>query len=75
MISRCGLNRLRQMSAFLSRYLHECKTSPKLLEALVQLDEVQYGGSALGSEEEAWALKNNINLRVNRISAIIFKRR
>ena len=74
MIARCGLNRLRQRPAFLTRHLHNSKTNHKLLQALVQLDDVQYGGSALGPEEEAWALQNRINLRVNNVSAITFIR-
>ena len=70
MIDRCGLNRLRQRPAFLTRHLRNSKTNQRLLEALVQLDDVQYGGSALGREEEAWALQHGINLRVSKVSAI-----
>ena len=65
MIARCGLNRLRQFATFLGHHLRNSKTDPKLLQALVQLDEVQHGGLSLGCEEEAWALQNGVNLRVN----------
>ena len=75
MIARCGLNRLRQYPALLSNHLRSSKTNQKLLPALVQLDEVQYDGNALGHEEEAWALQNGINLRVNAVSVIPFNYR
>ena len=70
MIARCGLNRLRQYPAYLSRHLRNSRTNPKLLQALVQLDEAEYGGLALGREEEAWAFENGIKVRVNRVSAV-----
>jgi len=70
MITRCGLNRLNQLANFLDRHLRNSKTNPRLLQALVQLDEVLYGGSALGREEEVWALQNGINLLVGVASAI-----
>lgn len=70
MITRCGLNRLKQFATFLGHHLRASKTNPRLLQALVQLDRVGYGGIALGREEEAWALQNGINLLVNRISAV-----
>ena len=65
MITRCGLNRLRQFSTFLGHHLRNSKTNPKLLQALAQLDEAQYTGLALGREEEAWAIQNGVNLRVS----------
>ena len=71
MATRCGLNRLNQVPNLLSHHLRNSKTNPGLLRALVQLDEVLYGGLALGREEEAWALQNGINLRVGGVSAII----
>ena len=70
MITRCGLNRLKQFATFLGHQLRNSKTNPKLLQALVQLDEVLYSGLALGREEEAWARENDINLQVNRVSTI-----
>jgi len=70
MITRCGLNRLNQLANFLGRHLRNSKTNPNLLQALVQLDEVLYSGSALGREEEAWALQNGINLLVGGVSVI-----
>ena len=65
MITRCGLNCLSQFTASLSHHLWNSKTNPKLLQVLVQLNEVQHGGLSLGREEEAWAIQNGINLRVN----------
>ena len=65
MIARCSLNRLRQFAPFLGHHLRNSKIHPKLLQALVQLDEVQFAGVALGREEEAWALQNGINLQVS----------
>lgn len=70
MITRCGLNRLRQFATFLSHHLRKSKTDPKLLQALVQLDEVIYSGLALGREEEAWATQNGIKLQVCSDSAV-----
>ena len=64
MITRCGLNRLNQLAPFLSRHLRNSKTNPRLLQALVQLNEIASSGLALGREEEAWAFQNGINLRV-----------
>ena len=70
MIARCGLNRLRQFATFLGHQLRNSKTDSKLLQALVQLDEVVYSGLALGREEEAWAVQNGIKLQVNIVSVI-----
>jgi len=64
MITRCGLNRLNQLANLLGRHLHNSKTNTRLLQALVQLDEVLYSGLALRREEEAWALQNGFNLLV-----------
>ena len=72
MITRCGLNRLKQFATFLGHHLRNSKTNPKLLQALAQLDEALYSGLALGREEEAWAFQNGINLRASSISAITF---
>ena len=72
MIARCGLNVLKQYPVSLTRHLRNSKKNPKLLQALVQLDEVQHSGSPLGPDEKAWALQNGIKLRVNIISSITF---
>jgi len=68
MITRFGLNRLNQLATFLGQHLRNSKTNPRLLQALVQLDEIRSGGLALGREEEAWAPQNGINLRVGGVS-------
>ena len=72
MIARCGLNRLNQLAAFLGHHLRNSMTNPRLLQALVQLDEITSSGLALGGEEEAWALQNGINLRVGGVSTITY---
>ena len=72
MIARCGLNRLNQIATFLGNHLRNSKTNPELLRALVGLDEVHYAGADLGREEEAWALRNSVKLRVGRVPAIGF---
>ena len=72
MITRCGLNRLRQISTFFGHHLRNSKTNPELLQALVQLDEALYGGADLGREEEAWAVQNGVKLRVGKISGVVF---
>jgi len=71
MITRCGLNRLNQFASFLGHHLRNSKTNPRLLQALIQLDEIHSAGLALGREEEAWALQNGINIRVGGISVIV----
>jgi len=63
MIARCGLNRLNQFGTLLTRNLRSSHTNPRLLQALVQLDEVQSSGVPLPREEVAWAFQNGINLR------------
>ena len=70
MITRCGLNRLMQFATSFSHHLRNSKTDPKLLQALVRLDEVQHSGLALGREEEAWAIQHGINIRVNGVLVI-----
>jgi hypothetical protein len=72
MITRCGLNRLKQFATFLGHHLRNSKTNSKLLRALVQLDEVQSSGLALGREEEEWAVENGVNLEVSKVSATAF---
>lgn len=72
MITRCGLNRLKQFATFLGHHLRNSKTNPKLLQALVQLDEAAYSGLALGREEEAWALQNGVNLLVSKAVTVAF---
>ena len=73
MIARCGLNRLRQFSSYIDNHLRNSKTDPTLLQALIRLDEVKYGGLPLGHEEEAWAVRNGINLLVNSVLVVTFR--
>jgi len=70
MTTRCGLNRFNQFATLLGHHLRNSKTNPRLLQALVQFDEILYAGLALGREEEAWALQNGVNLRVGGVSVI-----
>jgi len=70
MIARCGLNRLNQLAAFLGHHLRNSMTNPRLLQALVQLDEINSSGLALGLEEEAWAFQNGVNIRVSGVPAM-----
>jgi len=64
MIIRCGLNRLTQFAAFLVKQLKNAREDPKLLSMLKNLDDVSYSGMPLPYEEEQWALKSGIRLRV-----------
>ena len=64
MIKRCGLNRLNQFASFLSGHFRNARQDPKLLSILLSLDDVLYSGLALSQEEEQWALKSGIKLRV-----------
>ncbi len=65
MIHRCGLNRLNQFAAFLANHLRKSRTDKNLLSKLVELDEVLYSGLPLPRDEEEWAYKNGIKLRVS----------
>jgi hypothetical protein len=64
MVSRCSLNRLNQFAAFLAAHLRESRTDSKLLSTLSAVDEVLYSGLPLPRDEEAWAYKNGIQLKV-----------
>lgn len=64
MVHRCGLNRLNQFAAFLANHLRASRLDPKLLSLLSSLDEVLYSGMPLAREEEEWAYRNRIKLRV-----------
>jgi hypothetical protein len=64
MISRCHLNRLNQFPAFLMNHFRNARQDPKLLSMLKDLDDVIYGGMPLPVEDEQWALKSGIKLRV-----------
>jgi acyl-coenzyme A synthetase/AMP-(fatty) acid ligase len=64
MIHRCALNRLLQFASFLANTLRSAKGDPKLLALLRDLDQVTYSGAALPRDEEVWAYRNGIKLRV-----------
>jgi hypothetical protein len=65
MIRRCGLNRLNQFAAFLSGHFRNARQDAKLLSMLLSLDDVLYSGMPLSQEEEQWALRSGIKLRVS----------
>lgn len=65
MIERCNLNRLTQFAAFLSVHLQNSRRDNKLLAKLQGLDEVLYSGLPLPRDDEEWALKNGIKLKVS----------
>lgn len=65
MISRCGLNRLNQFAAFLMNHFRHARQDAKLLSMLKGLDDVLYSGMPLPIEDEQWALKSGIRLRVS----------
>ena len=71
MIRRCGLNRLNQFGSFLSGHLRNARQDTKLLSMLQSLDDVLYSGLPLSQEEEQWALKSGIRLRVRNPSIIM----
>ena len=70
MIRRCGLNRLNQFASFLSGHFRNACQDAKLLLMLLSLDDVLYSGLPLSQEEEQWALKSGIKLRVSFPSVI-----
>lgn len=65
MIHRCGLNRLNQFATFLANNLRASRSDPKLLSLLSNLDDIIYSGLPLAREEEDWAYKNGMKLRVS----------
>lgn len=65
MIHRCGLNRLNQFATFLANNLRASRSDPKLLSLLSNLDDIVYSGLPLAREEEEWAYKNGMKLRVS----------
>lgn len=64
MIVRGGLNRLNQFAAFLCNHFRKARMDPKLLSLIAGLDEVLYSGMPLPREDEEWAYRNGINLKV-----------
>lgn len=67
MITRCGLNRLNAFGSWLAMHLRNSRQDAKLLSLLVNLDDVLYSGLALPQDEEKWAFKNGIKLRVSQV--------
>lgn len=65
MIHRCGLNRLNAFGSWLGMHLKNARQDSKLLSLLTNLDDVLYSGLAIPREEEQWAIKNGIRLRVS----------
>lgn len=64
MVHGCGMNRLNLFGSFLGMHLRKSRTDPKLLHSLSLLDEVLFTGLAPPREEEDWAYKNGIKIRV-----------
>jgi len=64
MVQKCGLNKLNQFATFLATHLRGSRDNSKLLDLLRGLDEINYSGLPLQREEEEWAYKNNMRLRV-----------
>jgi hypothetical protein len=64
MIHQCGLNRLNQFGSFLGNNLRASRADPKVLSLLASLDEILYSGLSLAREDEEWAYKNGLSLRV-----------
>lgn len=67
MIHRCGLNRLNQFATFLSTHLRGSRQNPKLLQYLQSLDEILYSGLPLEREDEEWAYKKGLKIKVWRL--------
>jgi len=65
MIHRCGLNRLNAFGSWLGMHLKNSRQDPKLLSLLSGLDDVLYSGLAISRDDEQWALKNGLRLRVS----------
>lgn len=72
MVIRCGLNRLNQFAAFLMKHFRNAREDAKLLSIIKHLDDVLYSGMPLPYEDEQWALKSGIRLRVGFIGVSTF---
>ena len=70
MIRRCGLNRLNQFASFLTKHIQNSRRNSKLLNLLRSLDEVLSSGLPLAHEEEEWAYRNGIKLKVFCIDSV-----
>jgi len=66
MVVRCGLNRLNQFAAFLMKHFRNAREDAKLLSIMRTFDDILYSGMALPIDDEQWALKNGLKLRVSR---------
>jgi hypothetical protein len=64
MIVRCGLNRLNLFASFLGNHLRASRQDSRLLSLLISLDDVVYSGLPLPREEEQYAYKHGIKIRV-----------
>ena len=64
MIHRCQLNRLNQFSTFLSSHLRNARLHPKLLEQLRSLSEIIFSGLPLPREDEEFAYRNGVKIKV-----------
>ena len=64
MVYHCGLNRLNQFATHLSSHFRNCRLNPKAVAMLASFDEVLYSGLALPVEDQDWAYRNGIRLRV-----------
>ena len=69
MMDRGGLNRLNQFATFLGNHLRASRQDSKLLSMLKTLDDVLYTGLPLPREEEQWAYKHGIKIRVRFIQS------
>ena len=65
MIHRCHLNRLNQFSTFLSSHLRNARLHPKLLEQLRSLSEIIFSGLQLHREDEEFAYRNGLKIKVS----------
>lgn len=64
MSQSAGVNRLCLFSPFLERHLRSAKSDAKVLSLLQAMDEVICCGGLLPREQEEWAAKNGINVKV-----------
>ena len=65
MVEDCHLTHLSQFAAFLSAKLRAAKSDSTLLQLLRSMDDVIYSGMPLPAEEEDWAYRNGIQIRVS----------
>lgn len=69
MVNCYGLNRLNQLTSFLTIHLKNASSNANLLQTLKDLDEVRYCALELPSQYEEWGYSHGLALKVSKINS------